>query len=42
MEDYELETDRGDNIQHLYNLSVFDEEYDLSMSINESFLEFKL
>ena len=42
MEDYEPETELEENIQKIYNLSLLDEDYELSMSINESFLEFKL
>ena len=42
MEDYQPETEVEENIQHIYNLSILDEEYELSMNINESFLEFKL
>ena len=42
MEDYEPETEFEENIQQMYNLSILDEEYELSMNINESFLEFKL
>ena len=42
MEDYEPETELEENIQHLYNISLLDEDYELSMSINQSFLEFKL
>ena len=42
MEDYEPETELEENIQRIYNLSLLDEDYELSISINESFLEFKL
>ena len=42
MEEYEPETEVEENIQQSYNLSLLDEDYELSMSINESFLEFKL
>ena len=42
MEDYEPETEVEENIQQMYNLSILDEEYELSININESFLEFKL
>ena len=42
MEEYEPETEIEENIEHLYQLSILDEEYELSLTINESFLEFKL
>ena len=42
MEEYEPETEIEENIEHLYKLSILDEEYKLSLTINESFLEFKL
>jgi len=42
MEEYEPETEIEENIEHLYQLSILDEEYKLSLTINESFLEFKL
>ena len=42
MEEYEPETEVEENIRHIYNLVVLDEEYELSMNINDSFLEFKL
>ena len=42
MEDYEPETELEENIQQSYNISLLDEDYELSMDINESFLEFKL
>ena len=42
MEDYEPETELEENIQQSYNISLLDEDYELSMSINQSFLEFKL
>ena len=42
MEEYEPETEVEENIQQSYNLSLLDEDYELSMSINQSFLEFKV
>ena len=42
MEEYEPETEVEENMQQSYNISLLDEDYELSMSINESFLEFKL
>ena len=34
MEDYEPETELEENIQQSYNISLLDEDYDLSMNIN--------
>ena len=45
MDDYELETPGSEfeeNIEISYNIPLLDEEYELSMKINESLLEFKL
>ena len=42
MEEYEPETEFEENIEILYNISILDEEYELSMKIYESLLEFKL
>ena len=42
MEEYVIETDTGENPEYLYNISTPDEEYELSMKINKSLLEFKL
>ena len=42
MEEYVIETDNGENPDNLYNISILDEEYEFSMKINESLLEFKL
>ena len=42
MEEYVLETDTGENLEYLYNISILNEEYELSMKINESLLEFEL
>ena len=30
MEDYEPETEVGENIQHIYNLAILNKEYELS------------
>ena len=40
MEDYKPETETEENM--LYNISILDEEYELSMKISESIIEFKL
>ena len=42
MEEYEPETEVEENMQQSYNISLLDEDYELSMSIYQSFLEFKL
>ena len=42
MEEYEPETELEENIEISYNISILDEEYELSMEINNSLLEFKL
>ena len=42
MEEYVIETDNGENPEYLYNISTPDEEYELSMKISKSLLEFKL
>ena len=38
----ETETDTGENIGKLYNINILNEEYELSMKISESLLEFNL
>ena len=42
MEEYEPETELEENIEISYNISIQDEEYELSMKLNNSLLEFKL
>ena len=42
MEDCEPEPEVEEDIQYLYNISLLNEDYKLSMNINESFLEFEL
>ena len=42
MEEYEPETELEENIEISYNISILDEEYELSMKLNNSLLEFKL
>ena len=42
MEEYEPETELEENIEISYNISIFDEEYEFSMKLNNSLLEFKL
>ena len=42
MEDYEPETEIEENIENLYNISLLDEDYELSMKAKESFIEFKI
>ena len=42
MEDYEPETEIEENIETLHNISILDEEYELSMKISDSLLEFKI
>ena len=42
MEYYEPETEIEENIENLYNIFILNEEYELSMKINNSLLEFKL
>ena len=42
MEEYEPETEVEENIQQSYIISLLDEDYELSMSIYQSFLEFIL
>ena len=42
MEEYEPETELEENIEISYNISILDEEYELSMRLNNSLLEFKL
>ena len=39
---YEPETELEENIEISYNISILDEEYELSMKLNNSVLEFKL
>ena len=42
MEEYEPETELEENIEISYNISILDEEYELSMKLNNSLLEYKL
>ena len=42
MEFYEPEEEIEQNNQISYNLPLFEHEYELSINLNESFLEFKL
>ena len=42
MEEYEPETELEENIEISYNISIQDEEYELSMKLNNSLLELKL
>ena len=42
MEEYEPETELEENIEISYNISILDEEYELTMKLNELLLEFKL
>ena len=42
MEEYEPETKLEENIEISYNIFILDEEYELSMKLNNSLLEFKL
>ena len=42
MEEYEPETELEENIEISSNISILDEEYELSMKLNNSLLEFKL
>ena len=42
MEEYEPETELEENIEISYEISILDEEYELSMRLNNSLLEFKL
>ena len=42
MDEYEPETEFEENIEISYDISIFDEEYELSMKLNNSLLEFKI
>ena len=42
MEEYEPETELEENIEISYDISILDEEYELSLKLNNSLLEFKL
>ena len=42
MEEFEPETELEENIEISYNISILDEEYELSMKLNISLLELKL
>ena len=42
MEFCEPKSEIEQNIEHVYNLSLFEDEFELSMILNESFLQFKL
>ena len=42
MEYYEPETEIEENIENLYNIFILNEEYELSMKISKSLLEFKI
>ena len=42
MEEYELETEIGENIENSYNISLLDEDYELFMNMKGAFIEFKL
>ena len=42
MEEYTPETETDENLEYLYNISLLDEEYELSMKINGQLLEFKI
>ena len=42
MDEYEPETEFEENIEISYNIYILDEEYELSMKLNNSLLEFKL
>ena len=42
MEEYEPETELEQNLEISYNISILDEEYELSMKLNNSLLEFEL
>jgi hypothetical protein len=42
MEEYEPETELEENIEISYNIHISDKEYELSMKLNNSLLEFKL
>ena len=42
MEEYEPETELEENIEISYNIFILDEEYELTMKLNELLLEFKL
>jgi len=42
MDEYEPETEFEENIEISYDISILDEEYELSMKLNNSLLEFKL
>ena len=42
MENYEPIIKSEQNIEHVYNLSLSEEEFELSLILNESFLQFKL
>jgi len=42
MEEYEPETELEENIEISYNIPISGKEYELSMKLNNSLLEFKL
>ena len=42
MEEYEPETELEENLEISHNISILDEEYELSTKINGALLEFKV